>query len=108
MKAALGPAIERKVNDSLRETTVSRSRTLEWPASNRVLRTRRHHRRRAVSSRRAEVWLVRTSDGAELFRRYAPTYSRAVVALSAGRYFAVDDVQDRRSSVRVYDLTSPH
>jgi hypothetical protein len=59
-----------------------------------------------ISNERAEVWLLRTSDGAELFRRYAPTHARAVVALPAGRYFAVDDVHDRRSSVRVYDLKS--
>jgi hypothetical protein len=59
-----------------------------------------------ISNQRDEVWLVRTSDGGELYRRYAPTNSRAVVALPAGRYFAVDDVHDRRSSVRVYDLQS--
>ena len=57
-----------------------------------------------ISSQRAESWLLRTSDGAELFRRYAPTTSRPVVALPAGRYFAVDESHDRRSSVRVYDL----
>ena len=59
-----------------------------------------------ISNQRSEVSLVRTSDSAELFRRYGPTSSRAVVALPAGRYFAVDEVQDRRSSVRVYDLKS--
>ena len=60
-----------------------------------------------IGNQRAEVWLVRTSDGAELFRRYAPTHSRPVVALPAGRYFAVDELHDRRSAVRVYDLKSP-
>lgn len=59
-----------------------------------------------IGDQRDEVWLLRTSDGAELFRRYAPKYSRAVVALPGGRYFAVDEMVEGRSSVRVYRLGS--
>ena len=57
-----------------------------------------------IGNQRDEVWLVRTSDGAELFRRYAPKYSRATVAMPTGRFFAVDDSRDGRATVRVYQL----
>lgn len=45
----------------------------------------------SIGRQRDEVFLIRLADGAELFRRYAPKYSRAVVALPSGGYFVVDD-----------------
>jgi len=51
-----------------------------------------------------DVWLVRTGDGAELFRRYSPEYSRATVALPAGRFFAVSEIAGPKSSVRIHRL----
>ena len=57
-----------------------------------------------IGSQRDEVWVIRTSDGAEVFRRYAPKYARAAVALPAGRYFALDETRDGRPAVRVYQL----
>ncbi|MBA2305486.1 MAG: hypothetical protein H0W08_23030 [Acidobacteria bacterium] len=57
-----------------------------------------------IGSQQDEVWLVRTSDGAELFRRYSPKYSRATVALPAGRFFAVSEIAGARSSVRIHRL----
>jgi hypothetical protein len=57
-----------------------------------------------IGSQRDEVWLVRTSDGTELFRRYAPKYSRDPVALPTGRYFVVGEITDGRPGLRVYRL----
>jgi hypothetical protein len=57
-----------------------------------------------IGSQRDEVWLLRTSDGAELFRRYGPKYSRAIVAFPTGRFFAVDEIDAGQPAVRVYSL----
>jgi hypothetical protein len=57
-----------------------------------------------IGSQRDEVWLVRTTDGSELFRRYAPKYSRDTVALPAGRYFIVGEIKDSRPGLRAYRL----
>jgi hypothetical protein len=57
-----------------------------------------------IGNQRDEVWLVRTSDGTELFRRYAPKYSRDTVALPGGRYFVVGEINDGRPALRVYRL----
>jgi hypothetical protein len=57
-----------------------------------------------IGSQRDEVWLVRTSDGTELFRRYAPKYSRDTVALPGGRFFAAGEVIDSRPAVRIHRL----
>jgi hypothetical protein len=59
-----------------------------------------------IGNQRAEVWLLRTSNGVELFRRYTASSFASSIALPAGRYFAVGEFQDGRSSVRVYDLGS--
>jgi outer membrane protein OmpA-like peptidoglycan-associated protein len=58
----------------------------------------------SIGSQRDEVWIARTADGAELFRRYAPKYSRATVAFPGAGLFAVGDTVDGRSAVRVYAL----
>ncbi len=57
-----------------------------------------------IGNQRDEVWLVRTSAGTELFRRYAPKYSRDTVALPAGRYFVVGEITNGRPALRVYRL----
>jgi len=57
-----------------------------------------------IGSQRDEVSLVRTTDGTELFRRYAPKYSRDTVALPAGRYFVVGEIKDGRPALRAYRL----
>jgi hypothetical protein len=58
----------------------------------------------SIGNQRDEVWLVRTSDGTELFRRYAPKYSRDTAALPGGRYFVVGEINDGRPALRVYRL----
>ena len=57
-----------------------------------------------IGNQRDEVWLVRTSDGTELFRRYAPKYSRDTVALPTGRSLVVGEITDGRPGLRVYRL----
>ena len=57
-----------------------------------------------IGRQRDQVWLIRTSDGVELFRRYAPKYSRDVVALPAAKYFAVSQLVAGRPTVRIYSL----
>jgi hypothetical protein len=57
-----------------------------------------------IGRQRDEVWLVRTSDGTELFRRYAPKYSRDRVALPAGRYFVAGEITNGRPALRAYRL----
>jgi hypothetical protein len=57
-----------------------------------------------IGNQRDEVWLVRTSDGTELFRRYAPKYSRDTVAIPGGRYLVVGEINDGRPSLRAYRL----
>jgi hypothetical protein len=58
----------------------------------------------SIGSQQDEVWLLRTSDGSELFRRYAPKYSRATVALPGGRFFAVSEIAGGRPAVRIHPL----
>jgi hypothetical protein len=58
----------------------------------------------SIGNQQDQVWLLRTKDGTELFRRYAPKYSRAGVALPGGRFFVVGEISGGKPSVRVYSL----
>jgi hypothetical protein len=47
------------------------------------------------------VIVLRTADGAEVFRRYLPRYARAGVAFLGAGFFAYTDVEDGRSRLIV-------
>jgi hypothetical protein len=58
---------------------------------------------------RDSVFVLRTSDGIEVFRRYLPTYTRSRVAFLGESRFAFDDRQGEHFSVRVLVIpTGPH
>jgi hypothetical protein len=47
------------------------------------------------------VVVVRTTDGAEVFRRYLPRYARSTVAFLGTEFFAYTGVEEGRSRLRV-------
>jgi hypothetical protein len=58
---------------------------------------------------RDSVFVLRTSDGVEVFRRYLPTYTRSRVAFLGDSRFAFDDRKGEHFGVRVLEIpTEPH
>jgi hypothetical protein len=58
---------------------------------------------------RDSVFVLRTSDGIEVFRRYFPTYTRSRVAFLGDSRFAFDDREGEHFGVRVLEIpTGPH
>ncbi|MBI3931991.1 MAG: hypothetical protein HY317_01125 [Acidobacteria bacterium] len=58
-----------------------------------------------IGAIRDSVVLLRASDGAEVFRRYFPTYHRSAVALlGRSRWFALTDATADTPTVRAYAL----
>jgi hypothetical protein len=53
---------------------------------------------------RDSVFVLRTSDGVEVFRRYLPTYARSRVAFLGSFRFALDDREGERFGVRVLQI----
>ena len=47
------------------------------------------------------VYVIRTDNGEEMFRRYLPAYSRSGVAFLGSEYFAYSESEDRDHRVRV-------
>jgi len=50
------------------------------------------------------VYVLRTSDGAEVWRRYLPAYARSSVQFLGNQYFAYTDWDGVHASVRVLSL----
>jgi hypothetical protein len=55
---------------------------------------------------RDSVFVLRTSDGAEIFRRYLPTYARSRVAFLGDSRLAFDDREGERFGVRVLQIAT--
>jgi len=53
---------------------------------------------------RDSVFVLRTSDGVEVFRRYLPTYARSRVAFLGSFRLALDDREGERFGVRVLQI----
>ncbi|WP_193367683.1 hypothetical protein [Pelagibius marinus] len=58
--------------------------------------------RLSIGSIRSAVFLLRTSDGQEVFRRYLPTLSRIRLAFLGGSHLAMSQRKDGGGSVAVY------
>ncbi len=56
---------------------------------------------------RDSVFVLRTEDGAEVFRRYLPTYARSRVAFLGDSRLAFDDQERGRFGVRVLRISAP-
>jgi hypothetical protein len=56
---------------------------------------------------RDSVFVLRARDGAEVFRRYLPTYARSRVAFLGDSRLAFDDREDERFGVRVLRIAAP-
>ena len=52
------------------------------------------------------VFVIRTSDGAEVFRRYLKVYTRSAVAFLGGECFAYTESRDRPDGLRVLKIPS--
>jgi hypothetical protein len=56
---------------------------------------------------RDSVFVLSTGSGAEVFRRYLPTYARSRVAFLGDSRFAFDDREGERFGVRVLQIAAP-
>ena len=60
-----------------------------------------------LGSTKSAVFLVRTADGKEIFRRYHPTYTRTRLAFMGSEYLAMSRSEGGRGFVDVYRVPKP-
>jgi hypothetical protein len=58
----------------------------------------------SIGNTKSAVFLFRTADGQELFRRYHPTHSRNRLAFLGGNYLAMTRNENGQSFIDVYRI----